>query len=166
MMAHRKSENSIQILFPILLFCIFSICAIMVVTLGAKVYSSTVDRASRCYTARTSLSYITEKIHQNDKSGVISTVQKNGRSILILKEHGYSTYIYVYDGSLCELTAENGAKVDTSSDTEITPLADMKITEKKNGLLEIKCTDKKGSTRRALVNVHTAGSGKEDDHVS
>jgi hypothetical protein len=149
----------IQVIFPVLLLCVFSICAIMVVSMGADVYSGTVRKAGSNYTARTSVSYIAEKIHQNDAAGAVSVVKKNGRDMLALRQNGYSTYIYVYDGSLRELTAESGSGADLSEGTEIMQLSRMELS-KKGSLIDVKCTDSSGRTRRALVNVHTSAGGK------
>lgn len=147
-----RQRSTIQIIFPILLFCVFAVSAILVVTLGARVYSSTVKSSEKNYSARTSLSYITEKIHQNDSSGVISVSQDT----LVLSRDNYSTSIYVYEGNLCELTAEKGADLPPDSGTILMPLKELSIERVNRHLLSITCTEEDGTARRALVSVHSA----------
>ena len=61
----------IDFLFPVALFFVFALSALTVILLAARIYQSTTESSSLNYTARTSLSYINEKIHQNDCDGAV-----------------------------------------------------------------------------------------------
>ena len=61
-----RQKHIIDFIFPVALFFVFALCALTVLLLSARIYQSTTDSSSRNYTARTGLSYVSEKIHQND----------------------------------------------------------------------------------------------------
>ena len=67
----RKQKHMVDLIFPVSLFFMFALCAVTVLLLAARIYQSTTEHSSLNYTARTGLSYISEKIHQNDRNGQI-----------------------------------------------------------------------------------------------
>ena len=67
-----QKKHMIDILFPIILFFIFAISAIIVLLLAANVYRSTAKGLTTDYLTGTSLAYVSEKIHQNNEAGAIS----------------------------------------------------------------------------------------------
>lgn len=156
---HYKNQpnSSIHIILPIILFCIFAVCAILVVLFGARVYSSMIQKSDLNYTARTSLSYIREKVRQNENTGSIAVRSIGGNDCLVLKEHAggtlYCTYIYVYDGNLCELYTKARSKVHADAGTAVIPLRKMNIKKINDHLLSIKCTDNSGTLRRSMIKI-------------
>ena len=65
----KQQKNFIvDILFVLALFGVFTFSALMLITIGAEVYRRTTSDMSNNYEIRTSVSYITEKIRQNDLS--------------------------------------------------------------------------------------------------
>ena len=109
-----KQEHSfiVDVLIVLALFGVFAISALVLVTIGADVYQHTVQDMSANYETRTAVSYLTEKVHQNDitsaegeSNACITTL--NGTPTLMLSqevnEEVYSTYLYLYDGYLKEL---------------------------------------------------------------
>ena len=67
-----KRRHMIDFLFPVALFFVFALSALTVLLLAARIYQSTTENSSLNYTSRTGLSYISEKIHQNDLGGHVS----------------------------------------------------------------------------------------------
>ena len=67
-----KQRHMIDFLFPVALFFVFALSALTVILLATQIYRSTTENSSLNYTARTSLSYISEKVHQNDSRQSIS----------------------------------------------------------------------------------------------
>ena len=59
----------IDFIFPVVLLFVFAVSALVVTLFAANVYQSDVDNSTRNDTARTSLSYVTEKIHAGDRNG-------------------------------------------------------------------------------------------------
>ena len=111
-----RKHHIIDILFPISLYFVFTVSALTVLLLATNVYRTTTENSALNFNANTSLSYITEKIHQNDTEGAVSIGSFDGHQALILKQHyndtEYVTYIYVSEGNLMELYTKSSADVD------------------------------------------------------
>ena len=114
-MRFRTQQNHmIDFLFPVALFFVFAVSAMTVILLATGIYRSTTEHSSLNYTARTSLAYICEKIHQNDAGGDVALGTFDGCDALILRqtrgEDTYQTYIYVYENELKELFIKDGVE--------------------------------------------------------
>lgn len=107
MRTHGKKQHTIDILFVLALFCVFTLSALAVIYIGSRVYSSTVDTMDINFHNHVALDYITEKIHQNDSGNNIETQTKDNLEVLSIHEtynqQTYTTYIYSYDSQLKEL---------------------------------------------------------------
>ena len=80
-----RKHHIIDILFPISLYFVFTVSALTVLLLATNVYRITTENSALNFNANTSLSYITEKIHQNDTEGAVSIGSFDGHQALILK---------------------------------------------------------------------------------
>lgn len=155
----KKFENRhmVDVLFVITLFCVFAVCAILMIAVGAKVYQNTIDNMDTHFTSSTSMSYITEKIRQNDEAGGLSICEFGGSNALLLTQtihdEKYFTYIYSYGGYLKELFTKEGIDLDPSAGQNILAIQDFYIQEVKDSLFEITLVDKNHKT-----NVVTIGS--------
>lgn len=113
-----KQRHMIDFLFPVALFFVFSLSALTVILLATRIYKSTTENSSLNYTSRTSLSYISEKIHQHD-SGTISLGTFDGCDAIVLGQEidgtVYYTYIYSYRNELKEIFLKDGADTDASA---------------------------------------------------
>ena len=83
---HLRRKHMIDLLFPIALFFVFALSALTLVLFAARVYRSTTENSSLQYTSRTGLSYISEKIHQNDGNGAITLGSFDGCDALIMEQ--------------------------------------------------------------------------------
>ena len=147
-------KHHIEILFPIILFSIFAVSAITVILFAARIYQHGVETARENYSARTSLSYVTEKIRRNDSLGSISTETWNGMETLVLKDPdnpGCETRIYLCDGVLRELYMKEKAHVLPESGTEILELADFRVEDLDGGLFRVTCSGEGGVVESALI---------------
>lgn len=61
----KQKNHVVDLLFSLALFCVFAASALTIVIMGADVYQKSVNDMNRNSTIRTSLSYLSEKIHQN-----------------------------------------------------------------------------------------------------
>lgn len=110
----KQKNHVVDLLFSLALFCVFAASALTIVIMGADVYQKSVNDMNRNSTIRTSLSYLSEKIHQNDAENGIRIDQLNNLPSLVLTQNlngeTYETWIYAYDGMLCEIMTdlENG----------------------------------------------------------
>jgi len=138
----KQNGHMVDILFVIALFCVFAISALMLVTIGARVYQSTVENMDVNYTSRTSYAYLTEKFRQNDIYDSISIGEFGDSEALILSqsidEVTYHTYLYLYDGYLTELFTKANSTVGLDAGQKILPLNDFILEESKEGLFEFR----------------------------
>lgn len=67
-----QKGHVVDFLFTLALFCVFAASALMVVVIGANVYRQTVRGMDSNYDSRTSLTYLTEKVRQNDAANAVT----------------------------------------------------------------------------------------------
>lgn len=143
-----RKRHIIDLLFPIALFLVLAVSALFLVILAANVYQKSVAWEESNYTNRTCLSYVTEKIRQNDVNGGIEIGTFDGKPCLILRqnfgESFYVTYLYSYEGQLCELFTQEGASMHAADGQKILEIRDFKVTEQEEGIFRISCTDENG----------------------
>lgn len=144
-----EQKHVIDFIFPIAVFFVFAASSLAVLILAANIYRSQTEDASENYTARTSLSYINEKIRQNDSEGGISIRTKEGRDCLALSStHDgvtYTTYIYEYDGMLMELFARDDVDVTLRDGKNIMEIQDFSMEETSEGLFRFTSVDFEGN---------------------
>ena len=155
-----RQKHIIDFIFPVALFFVFALCALTVLLLSARIYQSTTDSSSRNYTARTGLSYVSEKIHQNDTDGQIQIGTFNGQDALILtqtvEDSAYQTYIYAYKGELKELFLKENTAADLSAGTTILEIQDFSMEKSAKNLLHFSCTDTNGKTASIVVSIRSS----------
>nr|WP_300885627.1 DUF4860 domain-containing protein [uncultured Schaedlerella sp.] len=160
MMRFRIQQNHmIDFLFPVALFFVFAVSAMTVILLATGVYRSTTEHSSLNYTARTSLAYICEKIHQNDINGDVVLGTFDGCDALILKqprrEDTYQTYIYVYENELKELFIKDGVDAPAKSGKTILAVEDFSMETVKDGMFRFTCTDADGNRDSMIAGIRS-----------
>lgn len=109
-----RQRGTISTLFIIVLFMLFVVSMFFTVLAGVKVYENTDGRAEANYYSNTALGYIANKIRQQDVDDMVDVITVDGTQVLQLTRHindaDYWTWIYYYDGQICELftRAESG----------------------------------------------------------
>ena len=86
---HQKQEKHfiVDILFVLALFGVFAVSALALVTIGADVYQHTVEDMGVNYESRTAVSYIMEKVRQNDTAdSIFLTDLENVPALCMLSE--------------------------------------------------------------------------------
>ena len=86
MRRRRFQSHTVDLLFTLSLFCVFAVCAFLVITMGVRVYRSTTQYLEDTYSARTALSYVAEKIRQHDAEGQVALTQLDGRNAILLTD--------------------------------------------------------------------------------
>ena len=141
-----KKGNAVSVLFTMLLFLVFVLCALFTALIGSRVYENINVRSDANYTGSTALSYIANKVRQGDRAGMVNVVDVDGTQVLEMKqeigESEYVTWIYWDHGSIRELFT------DTSSGLG---LAD--------GLEILECRGRKLSREGRLLHIETVGEG-------
>ena len=157
----RSNSHIIDFLFALSLFCVFALCAFIVVAIGAEVYRSTVQHMNDTYSTRTALSYVVEKLRQHDEDGLISIGEVDGETAFILKDEeegvNYVTYIYSDDNRILELTTQEETEVSADMGQEIIEVNDFAITKEGYGFFRLSAKDTRGNTTSLYVHLKNSG---------
>ena len=155
----NRKNHMIDFLFPVALLFVFAVSAIAVLLFATNIYENSVESSGRNNTARTSIAYVTEKVHQSDNGGRIKIGEIDGCDALIITQKisgkKYKTYIYAADGELRELFTASKFKASKDMGTGILKVSDFKLEKLKKGLIRITCTDGSGKTASAIVGVRS-----------
>ena len=154
-----KQRHSIDFLFPLSLFCVFTICAFLVVMTGAGIYQRIADNMEDTYSTGTAFSYVTEKLRQHDAAGRIALTEADGTAALVLTDGSgdsmYQTYIYPFEESLCEAVVKEGSALSPSRADAVLQIKDFAFEEKPGGFLELSATDSSGDRVSRLVYIQS-----------
>lgn len=153
----RIQHHMIDLLFPIALFFVFASTALAVLVLSANSYQSIQTGSEASFEQNTALSYLTEKIRQNDVQGdtAISLCELEDYPALAISQSylgkPYVTYIYVQDGQLKELFTQAEIPVYADAGTPIMQVDDLQMQQLTDNLFQFTCTSKNGSHTSAIV---------------
>ena len=140
-----KRQHSIDLIFPIALFFVFAASALMVLILAADLYSSAGKQQQKKEEIYTPLSYLAEKIRQNDTGGAIRIIRLEDTDCLsIAADYDgtvYYTYIYAFENMLKELFVPEHADVSPGSGTDLMPVQDLQMEELSPGLFRFTAAD-------------------------
>lgn len=154
-----QKKHMIDLLFPVALFFVFAISALTVILLATNIYQKATESSSLNYTSGTSLSYISEKIRQNDVNGEVELGKFDGCDSLILTQNIddglFYTYIYVDNGNLKELFVKDGVDASATAGTVIMPVDEFTMEQISDGLLKFTCTDTDGEKSSTIVGVRS-----------
>lgn len=156
MKTRENEKHIIDIVFVLALFALFAFSALALVILGADIYKGVVDRMENNYAERTESSYIVEKIRTYDEEGNVSVGTLNGHDAVILSrtygDRQLCTYLYEYNGSLCELYTDPSYGLSEADGTPIYDVKNLTIAQLDNGLVHIAFDNE--STGRTDLYVH------------
>ncbi|MBS6195083.1 MAG: DUF4860 domain-containing protein [Clostridiales bacterium] len=156
-----QRKHAIDLIFPIALFFVFAVSALAVILIAADIYRSNTSRSQERSQTRISLSYITEKIRQNDAEGMISIGSLGDRDSLVLKQEindaVYVTYIYEYEGMLKELFIKDGVEPLPENGKDIIEISSFSMEQLSDGLFTFTAVSSSG-----LSDSITIGSRSHD----
>lgn len=144
-------KHSAQLL-PVLLLALFLLLSTLIAVRSAAAYKKVLDRSDRLDRS-TALTYITEKVRQNDAAGALRVGRIGDCEALVIAQGDeilYDTYIYCYDGSLRELMIKRELAPAPEMGRALLPMESLELTLE-GGLLRIRCTDGTGETRERSV---------------
>lgn len=154
---HTQKKHMIDFIFPLVLFFVFALSALVVILLAANIYRSCAEDAAMDYTASTTLSYLSEKVHQGNEAGAVHTASIGGSDALVIEQNydsdAYRTWIYFYDGALRELFVRADEEPGPSAGTAILELTDFRIEQISDRLLRFTCTDTRNETGSTTVEI-------------
>lgn len=106
-MRHERRKGNIAGLAALLLFGVFAVCIVLVLLTGADAYRGLTQRDQSAYSRRTAVQYITTRVRQADRAGMIEVGKFGGEDALLLTEEIdgilFETKVYYHDGAIREL---------------------------------------------------------------
>lgn len=150
----KSGGHIIDIVFTLALLFVFAASALLVVLIGANVYKSTASSMNENFDMRTSITYISTKMHQNDTAGGVFVAKLDDVDALVLEqsfdEQVYQTWIYHYNGELREIFTEKGNTMHVSDGQAIMSVPVLKIEQTDDGMLKFTAVDS-GGNQTSLV---------------
>ena len=73
---NRNDGQTMSVLFTMLLFLVFIMCALFTVLAGSKVYENISSRMDRTYTGSVALQYVANKVRQGDADKAVAERRK------------------------------------------------------------------------------------------
>ncbi len=143
-----------DIIFLLSLLCVFAVTAVFVVIFGADVYKGISQRMQDNGNMRSSITYLSEKVRQNDSGGVrLGAVGQSDALILDRTEDGrdYCTWIYAADGWLYEAVVPAAGVVAPGDGQKVTQLALFELDVLDSGLIEITAAGADGEAVTSAV---------------
>ena len=152
-----KRKHVIDFLFPLALFFVLAASSVALVVLVSGIYSRQIRESENSFSSHTVLSYVTEKLHQADASGSVTTGIFDGQDAIVIRqsysEQTYMTYLYEYDGYLRELFIQDGVDAKASDGRKILASDSFSFEETQDGLFHLYCTNKDGSISDTYVSI-------------
>ena len=158
-MENKVKKHSMDIIFLMVLFLIFTFSAVSVLLMAVNSYRSVVYANEENANTRTAVAYVREQIRANDSSGNIDISDFDGiKAIKITKEDGIILYMYSYDGYLMEMETKEGADVTPDFGNKIIEIRDMDFDWINNQLIEVDVVD--ASNNQEVVKIGIKSSIK------
>ena len=135
-MKQRQKHYSFDLVLAMTLFCMFTVVALLLVGIGSRVYASCGEKLQTDYQLRTALSYLAGKTRYESVCLTETRPLENTEAIVLTErtESGdYETWIYFYDGALCEQYIPAGGPVDPAAGTALVRLEDFSFTLSEDG---------------------------------
>lgn len=167
MQIRTEKKHTVDLLFTLALFFIFAVSSLAVIVISSDAYRSISARTKENSSARTTLSYLAQKIRQNDVNDGISLQEIGGTDVLALKQlYGdsyYITYIYEYEHEIRELFIKENADFTLQDGKFIAKVKDFSIQEPEPDLYRFHITVEEGHTYDLTIGSKTGrpASAKE-----
>ncbi|MBR5359711.1 MAG: DUF4860 domain-containing protein [Lachnospiraceae bacterium] len=163
----HRDRSIVDIIFMITVFGVFMLSALFVVLFGAKIYKRTAHDMSVNFSSRTSLAYVTEKLHQHDRKNGVEIIEDADGPILKLKQvinsDEYCTYLYEFNGHLKELTVRGDVDLVKSAGKDILKLNAFKSTKVSDSLYRFNIEDDEGNMTEFYVSLYSYTVGGDED---
>jgi len=154
-------KHSIDVLFQLVVFLLFTFSAIVLLLLGINFYRSTVERSEKNNSARAAVAYIREVVHQNDEAGCVSLAEFDGLACMKLQQtEGYVLYLYLQDGELRELYTKENAQTSSSDGQKIMELQGLTFAYQGPNTILVECEDLLGNKEQVFIGIRSTVGGK------
>lgn len=167
-MRKKTNQTDITTLAPLLTLVVFSVCILLVLLFGAKLYKNALDRDSTNFDKRTVDQYLTTRIRQSDADGMVfvgtfedGVPSDRGDTFFFVERYSgitYYTRIYCHDGHLYELFAAAEDVFDRQDGEKILPLEGISFCLE-GQLLKVSIRHTDGTEDVLQVNLRSADGG-------
>lgn len=156
--SNNSRKYSFHFVFILMLYLLIVLFSLMIILLGKNIYSSINHDRQVNYERRVSLSYVANKIRQNDKEGSIRIESLNGENAIVITEDYdgdmYETWIYFYDNTIYEMFTDAGIRFNLEDGMKVLETDGFKIEEIKNDLYRLTAIDQNEKTE-LILNLHS-----------
>lgn len=129
----KTTKNSTGSLLTLLAFTLLITSLLLVLLSGADVVNRITERDRNGYDRRTAVQYMTTRIRHSDSDGALSVGTYNDSTALIITEEidgeTFQTFIYYYDGYICELFCRAGYTPAPEFGEKVLPADAMQISD-------------------------------------
>lgn len=164
-MKKTGGAHTIDIIFILVLFCVFAVSVLMVLLTGAGAYKDIAQLMENHYEERTVLSYLEAKVHHYDRDGAIQVVDYQGSDALAMAEEidgrQYITLVYFYDGAVRELFYEAGIVLEPEAGQLIMAAQDFQANQLSDDFIHLTCTGASGEKNELFLSIR---SEEVEDH--
>ena len=140
-----KQKHHLEGLGALLLFGVFAVCVLIVLLTGAKAYRGLTERDRTAYDRRTCVQYIATKVRQGDVEGGVTVEPFGDTAALCMRQYGFVTRVYCYDGWLMEMYTFEDAELTPQDGEKVMPLSGLSF-DLEDGLLTVELQSGEGVT--------------------
>lgn len=159
----QQKGQTVNLLFTMLLFLVFVLCALFTVLIGGKVYENINSRIEENYSGQVVLNYVANKVRQGDRAGSVSVKTIEDTSVLELSQEingrKFVTWIYYRDGAVRELFTNEGSGLGLKDGLVIMECRNLTF-EQEGSVLEVQVTGAR--TNSLLLNIRSGGGQDEE----
>lgn len=157
----KRYVHTIDVVFALVLFCVFAMSLLLVLLTGAKAYRGVRDNMEEQYLERTCISYIAAKVRHYDEQGAVLIGELDGVPALCLTESidgaAYVTYLYFHEGYICELFTEAGHAMRATDGMRIMDVEGLAFSQASENLLSVSCTGTNGVAVEVMLHLRSEG---------
>ena len=144
-MKRQGTKHHMDGLLMLLLFGVFAVCVLFVLLTGAKAYRGLTERDRTAYDRRTCVQYIATKVRQGDVEGGVTVEPFGDTAALCMRQYGFVTRVYCYDGWLMEMYTFEDAELTPQDGEKVMPLSGLSF-DLEDGLLTVELQSGEGVT--------------------
>ena len=148
-MRKRAGKSSISAFAALMVFALFTACALCVLLSGVGAYRRLVHDGQEHYARRTMTQYIAARVQQSGAGACVAAEPFGAGDALVISEEidgeTYLTRVYSYDGWLMELFAHESGEFAPEDGEKLLPAGEM-FCDVEDGLLTVTVADAAGTT--------------------
>lgn len=167
-MIKKTGKTDVTAVMPLLTLAVFSVCILLVLLFGAKLYKQALERDSSSFDKRTINQYIATRIRQSDADGMVfigkfesGVPSEQGDTFYFVERYEGCTYytrIYCCNGYLYELFADAEDVFERADGEKILPLTSIDF-QLEGELLRVFVTHTDGSCDTLVINLRSNDRG-------